>query len=71
MLGDMPEDNDVKELLSCYLFKQFTTVVELLSAGEGMSKNYYHVTFLSNSQLGILTLQLITGCQRTTIMLPF
>ena len=41
---------DVKELLSCFLFKQFTTLILELRMLSMMSKNYYRVFFLSNSQ---------------------
>ena len=41
---------NVKELLSCFLFKQFTTSFRVACAGRGMSKSYYRVSFLSNSQ---------------------
>ena len=41
---------DVKELLPCFLFKQFTTQMNGLNIAKEMSKSYYRVSFLSNSQ---------------------
>ena len=42
--------SNVKELLSCFLFKQFTTLISPLSKAFPMSKSYYRVFFSSNSQ---------------------
>ena len=44
------EYRNVKELLSCFLFKQFTTICCTASSCSTMSKSYYRVSFLSNSQ---------------------
>ncbi len=41
---------NVKELLSCFLFKQFTTAADAGSRRCRMSKSYYRVSFSSNSQ---------------------
>ena len=41
---------NVKELLSCFLFKQFTTHLYSASHHGWMSKSYYRVFFSSNSQ---------------------
>ena len=41
---------NVKELLSCFLFKQFTTTITIIDNSAIMSKSYYRVSFLSNSQ---------------------
>ena len=41
---------DVKELLPCFLFKQFTTDALSRRFRFPMSKSYYRVSFLSNSQ---------------------
>ena len=42
---------NVKELLSCFLFKQFTTPWRQKLPSATMSKSYYRVFFSSNSQL--------------------
>ena len=43
--------SNVKELLSCFLFKQFTTHAFPVKTYSKMSKSYYRVFFSSNSQL--------------------
>ena len=45
---------DVKELLPCFLFKQFTTGLTMATYNIWMSKSYYRVSFLSNSQLSMI-----------------
>ena len=49
------KDFNVKELLSCFLFKQFTTYYLVASVVATMSKSYYRVSFSSNSQLNFNT----------------
>ena len=63
--------SNVKELLSCFLFKQFTTNVAVHQVHGLMSKSYYRVSFLSNSQLVFSRYNTPEQCQRATIVFPF
>ena len=51
LLACLTSKGNVKELLSCFLFKQFTTRRERRRQQSVMSKSYYRVFFSSNSQL--------------------
>ena len=62
---------NVKELLSCFLFKQFTTNGGRCKRLTKMSKSYYRVSFLSNSQRTLGILLSVYECQRATIVFPF
>ncbi len=62
---------NVKELLSCFLFKQFTTAVFLNLMKILMSKSYYRVFFSSNSQPLSCSISLTSKCQRATIVFSF
>ena len=55
ILSSIPS-SDVKELLSCFLFKQFTTGSQGTRLPHWMSKSYYRVFFLSNSQPALVLL---------------
>ena len=50
VIAKLSRPRNVKELLSCFLFKQFTTSEGVVETSTGMSKSYYRVSFLSNSQ---------------------
>ena len=62
---------NVKELLSCFLFKQFTTFRPSHSYWPQMSKSYYRVFFSSNSQLDFYNEVIRFQCQRATIVFSF
>ena len=63
--------NNVKELLSCFLFKQFTTAAMGARDKDLMSKSYYRVSFLSNSQRQYYGSIIMAECQRAIIVFPF
>ena len=62
---------NVKELLSCFLFKQFTTHTAIIINNNKMSKSYYRVFFSSNSQLFDMAGNIVSKCQRATIVFSF
>ena len=62
---------DVKGLYQCFLFKQFTTINQIIHCASQMSKVYINVFFSSNSQPADAKISVAEGCQRSISMFSF